>query len=100
MTYSVVYFCASYWLFVIRYLLCFYLLFILFGVRLFVLFPFSLIHCLVLFKREKNNSDPEPCSGILIPLTKEVPVVPATCSTSTSRVNKHHTADSTDFVLV
>ncbi len=30
----------------------------------------------------------------------EVPVVPAACSTSSSRVNKHHTADSTDFVLV
>ncbi len=25
---------------------------------------------------------------------------PATCSTPSSRVNKHHTADSTDFVLV
>ncbi len=51
---------------------------------------FCFIHC-SLFKREKYNSDPELCSDILILHT---------CSTSSIQVNKHHTADSTDFVLV
>ncbi len=67
--------------------------FILFIVRLFVLFSFSLmLACfIVVQKREKNNSDPEPCSGISIP-----------CYLFQHHhlVNKHHTADSTDFVLV
>ncbi len=60
----------------------------------------------LLFKKEKNNSDPEPCSGISISLNRrsnllpvQVPVVPDRPSSSL-RVNKHHTADSTDFVLV
>ncbi len=40
--------------------------FIFFVVRLFILFPFFIEFCLLLFKREKNNPDPEPCSGISI----------------------------------
>jgi hypothetical protein len=77
--------------------------FILFIVRLFILFHSHRFFVYLLFKREKSNSDPEPCSGISILLTEEVPVVPATChqhTPSSLRVNKHHTADSTDFVLV
>jgi hypothetical protein len=51
-------------------------------------------------KREKNNSDPELCSGISI-LRYPLQVTRTPCSTSSSsRVNKHHTADSTNFVLV
>jgi hypothetical protein len=46
---------------------------ILFIVRLFVLFSFHRFFAYLLFKREKNNSDPEPCSGISILLTEEVP---------------------------
>ncbi len=45
-----------------------------------------------LFKREKFTSDPGLCSGILIPLFQ--------CTTLSIRVNKHHTADFTNFVLV
>jgi hypothetical protein len=45
-----------------------------------------------LFKREKINSDPGLYSGISILLFQY--------TTSSIRVNKHHTADSTDFVLV
>ncbi len=44
-----------------------------------------------LFQREKFNSDPELSSGISILHTH---------STSSVRVDKHHTADSTNFVLV
>ncbi len=43
----------------------------------------------LLFKREKNNSDPQFRY-----------FNPVDCSTSSIQVNKHHTADSTDFVLV
>ncbi len=53
--------------------------FTLFVVRIFILFSFSSILCLLIVqKRKKSNSDPEPCSGFSIPLTEEVPVVPAT----------------------
>jgi hypothetical protein len=48
-------------------------LFILFIVRLFVLF--SSIPCLFIVQKRKSNSDPEPCSGISIPLPVQVPVV-------------------------
>ncbi len=44
-----------------------------------------------LFKREKNNSDPELVFRYFDPIT---------CKPSSIQVNKHHTADSTDFVLV
>ncbi len=72
MIYSVVYFVP-----VIRYslfVICCALFvvnrsFILFVVRSFVLFSFSLIRYLFVVQREKNNSDPEPCSGISILLT-------------------------------
>jgi hypothetical protein len=37
--------------------------------------------CCCCSKREKNNSDPELCSGISIPLKEEVPV---TCNTSST----------------
>jgi hypothetical protein len=70
----------------------------LFIVRLFVLFSLSLIICLFIVQKKKNNSDPEPCSGISIPLA--VTRSSTRCSTSSSQVNKHHAADSTDFVLV
>jgi hypothetical protein len=77
--------------------------FILFVVRLFILFSSSLnFACFIVVQKKKNNFDPELCSGISIPLKEEVPyplyLLPV--STSSSRVNKHHTADSTDFVLV
>ncbi len=39
----------------------------------FVLLSFSLIF-VILFKRKKNNFDPEPCSGISILLPVQVPV--------------------------
>ncbi len=53
---------------------------------------------LIVVQKKKNNSDSELCSGISIlryPCTRST-----SCSTSLSRVNKHHTADSTNFVLV
>jgi hypothetical protein len=76
--------------------------FILFIVRLFV---FIFIDSLLIYcsKEKKNNSDPEPCSGISILLPVQVPVVPVQVylhTTSSFRVNKHCTSDSTDFVLV
>ncbi len=61
-----------------------------------VCFHFSLIPLFIVVQREKNNSDPEPCSGILIPLYP----FKYTWSSSSIQVNKHHTADSTDFVVV
>ncbi len=81
----------SFILFIVR-------LFVLFIVRLFVLFSFPSIPCLFIVQKRKSNSDPEPYSGISIPLT--VTRSSTRCSTSSSRVNKHYTADSTDFVLV
>ncbi len=55
----------------------------------------------LLFKREKNNSDPGSCSRYFDPvLPAQVPVVVPDLPSSSFRVNKHHTADSTDFVLV
>jgi hypothetical protein len=49
-----------------------------------------LFHCSsCIVQREKFNSDPGLCSGILILHT-----------TSSIRVNKHRTADSTNFVFV
>jgi hypothetical protein len=48
-----------------------------------------IVHC---FKKEKFNSDPGLCSGISIPSFQY--------ATSSIQVNKHHTADSTDFALV
>jgi hypothetical protein len=45
-----------------------------------------------LFQRKKCNSDPELCLGILILLFQY--------TSSSIRLNKHHTADSTGFVLV
>jgi hypothetical protein len=65
--------------------------FIVFIVRLFCCFHSHRFFVYLLFKREKNNSDPELCSGYFNP---------ATHSSSSIQVNKHHTADSTDFVLV
>ncbi len=85
MIYLVVYLCARYSLFIFHYLWCFYSIlnrpFVLFVVRLFVLFPFFIDSLLVCCSKEKRT--------ILIlnrvqlfrsryPLT-EVPVVPATC---------------------
>jgi hypothetical protein len=102
-----IYACASWSLFVIYLLVISHSLLI---VHLFCslfnylfCFHFHRFFAYLVFKREKNNSDPEPCSGISIPLTEEVPR--CTCylfkyTTPSFRVNKHHTADSTDFVLV
>jgi hypothetical protein len=55
-----------------------------------------------LFKREKNNSDPGPSDPVarLPVLPVQAPVVVPNQPSSSLRVNKHHTADSTDFVLV
>jgi hypothetical protein len=55
----------------IRYLLCIYLSviirsFILFVVRLFICFIFIWV-LLIVVQKKNNNSDPELCSGILIP---------------------------------
>jgi hypothetical protein len=50
--------------------------FILFIVRLFVLFSFSSIPYLFIVQKRKSNSDPEPCSGISIPLTVTCYLVP------------------------
>ncbi len=102
--YCAYYACASY-IFVIftriyLFVLCYSLLSFIYFVHcsIFILFCCStsfligslllfVVHCL---KREKCNSDPELCSGIPIPLLFNTII----------RVNKHHTADSTDFVLV
>jgi hypothetical protein len=74
--YSVVYFVPviRYLLFVICYAFIRQLLlvinrsFILFVVGLFILFSFSLSFvCFIVVQKKKNNSDPEPCSGIWIP---------------------------------
>ncbi len=104
------YICASYPLFVfvnccafIRQLLFVIICsFILFVVWLFCFHSHwaSLFYCCS--KEEKNNSDPELCSGISIPCYQQYIkyLLTTTCSTPSSRVNKHHTADSTDFVLV
>ncbi len=61
------------------------------------MFSFPVIPYLFIVQKRKSNSDPEPCSGISIPLT--VTRSSTRCSTSSSRVNKHHTADSTDFLV-
>jgi hypothetical protein len=95
-------------LFVIRYSL-FVLLFVI--LHLFCsLFDYLLFSshwffaCFIVVR--KSNSDPEPCSGISIPLTvtfsstRYLLYKKYLFSTSSSQVNKHHTADSTDFVLV
>ncbi len=102
--------CASYYqLFVFIYLcslfiraLCSLLLFIYFvrcSTLLFVLLFDFILHrffcfyyslCIVF--KSKVHSDTGLCSGILIPLFQY--------TTSSIRINKHHTADSTDFVLV
>jgi hypothetical protein len=98
--------CASYPLLIIYLFVLSYSLLI---VHLFCslfdyLFCFHFIDSLlILFEREKNNSDPELCSGISILLPVQEPVVPVQVylyTTSSLQVNKHHTADSTDFVLV
>jgi hypothetical protein len=77
-------FCASSSSCVIRYLLCFYLLLI---VHLFCslfdylfCFHFHWFFACFLLKKEKNNSDPEPCSGISILLLLQVPVIRCTRS--------------------
>jgi hypothetical protein len=74
---------------------------ILFTVQLFVVFiSHWLFACFIVV--QKCNSDPELCSGISIPLpVNSYPLYKKYLfSTSSSPVNKHHTADSTDFVLV
>ncbi len=55
-----------------------------------------------LFKRKRFNSDPGLYSRYFDPVVCEVPVVPAVqeISSSSMQVNKHHTSDCTDFVLV
>ncbi len=101
MIYSVVY-CASiiiainnryYCLFVSIY----YYSFRLFVIRLFASFSFEFcFDCCLKRKRAILNLT---LFRYFNPVVQEVPVT-STCSTSSSRVNKHHTADSTDFVLV
>jgi hypothetical protein len=79
---------TPYFLFVLRYLLLSFIYFALLF-DFIIIDSFAFIRC-SLFKREKCNSDPELCSGISIPLLLNIII----------RINKHHTADSTDFVLV
>ncbi len=64
-----------------------------------VSFEFCFDYCL---KEKKNNSEPDPVQVFRSCITAIHQYLLATaCSTpSSSRVNKHHTADSTDFVLV
>ncbi len=101
--YSVVYLCQS---FVIVIRICSYCLFI--GIRYYssvivccsiILLHFHLSFVLVVVWKEKEKFWTWPCSGISI-LQYIKYLLTTTCSTSSSRVNKHHTADSTDFVLV
>ncbi len=99
MIYSVVYFCASYSSFVISYLLCFYLLLIvhLFCVLFdYLLFSFSLILCLFVVQKKKNNSDPKPCSGISILLLLQVPVT--RCTRSTRYLFQHNHLESINII--
>ncbi len=102
------YICASYSLFVFV-ICCAFICSVILLVQLFYsLFDYSFCSIfiwvlLIVVQKKKNNSEPELCSGISILLTEEVPAiqqVPVTCSPPSSRVNNHHTADSTDFVLV
>ncbi len=85
-----IYACASWSLFVIYlFVLAYSLLIVYLFCSLFdylFCFHFHRFFAYLVFKREKNNSDPELCSGISIPLTEEVPVVPATCSS----IQHHH----------
>jgi hypothetical protein len=53
-----------------------------------------------LFKRKGFNSDRGLYSRHFDPVVREVPVVPAVQKISSMQVNKHHTSDCTDFVLV
>ncbi len=110
------YACASYSLFVIYLFALFYSLLIVHSFcSLFDYFvSFSSILCLFVVQREKDNSDPGSCSryfdpvnrrsnllpvaGYLLPV--QVPIVVPDQSPSSLRDNKHHTADSTYFVLV
>jgi hypothetical protein len=64
-----------------------------------MLLHFHLHFVVVAQKKGKSNSDPELCSGISI-LQYIKYLLTVTCSPPSSRINKHHTADSTDFVLV
>ncbi len=94
----------SYSLFVVHLFVSYYSL--LFVQLFYSLFDYSFCFIfiwvlLIVVQKKKNNSDPELCSGIFDPV--QVPAiqqVPVTCSPPSSRVNKHHTADSTNFVLV
>jgi hypothetical protein len=53
---------------------------------------FFIVHC-PLFKRKRFYSDPGLYSRYFDPVVQEVP-------SSSMQVNKHHTSDCTDFVLV
>ncbi len=62
-------------------------------------FYYSLFCC----SKEKGfNSDPGLYFRYFDPVVREVPVVPAVqeISSSSMQVNKHHTSDCSDFVLV
>jgi hypothetical protein len=83
------------------------------------LFNFLFIVCSILFsiwffafhnslfrcskeRKKRYNYDPGLYSRYFDPVVHEVPVVPAVqeISSSSMQVNKHHTSDCTDFVLV
>ncbi len=63
-------------------------------------FHFHWFFAYLLFKREKEQFWSWTVFRYFDPATRSSTVKKYRCSTSSSRVNKHHTADSTDFVLV
>ncbi len=92
----VLFFCSRYSLLSFMYFVhCSILLFILLFNFILLWFFCFFVRC-AFFERENFSSDPELCSGISIPLPVQVNLH----TTPSIWVNKHHTADSTDFVLV
>jgi hypothetical protein len=64
-----------------------------------ILFHFHLSFVLIVIQREKNNSEPEPCSGIsILRWQLPVPALPVSSKEHYLRLFQHHHLESINII--